>query len=137
MERTCTRCHGTFDEQAGFYRSLLGKHGRRSRCKRCCKDDHDDWFFRHRFGISKQQYDRRVTAQGGKCALCGLPPKGGKALAVDHCHKHKHVRALLCLTCNVGLGAFRDDPLLCRKASAYLTQWARAGVKRYVDQVGG
>lgn len=41
-------------------------------------------------------------------------------LVVDHCHKSKQIRGLVCHRCNVGLGYFRDDPELLRAAAAYL-----------------
>lgn len=55
-----------------------------------------------KYGLTAQQYDKLLTLQGGVCALCGKPPKaGGRKLAVDHDHKTKRVRGLLCvLPCN-------------------------------------
>lgn len=66
------------------------------------------------YGITHEEYNQRLTAQNGVCALCGNPEtvmQNGKLrpLAVDHCHATGRVRGLLCAKCNVGLGAFNDD----------------------------
>jgi len=39
---------------------------------------------------------------------------------LDHCHKTKTIRGLLCNDCNVGLARFKDNPLLLDKAKEYL-----------------
>ena len=49
------------------------------------------------------------------CDVCG-----DEATVIDHCHAGGHVRGGLCRLCNVGLGHFRDDPALLRKAADYL-----------------
>ncbi len=61
--------------------------------------------------------------QAGLCGLCQRPP-GPKGLGVDHNHATGKVRALLCSRCNLALGGFMDDPVLCRKAADYLTLWS-------------
>lgn len=71
------------------------------------------------YGITKEQWEALYTAQGGLCALCGRQP-GKKGLAVDHCHRRGHFRSLLCGRCNMGLGAFSDNPELLRRAADYL-----------------
>jgi len=65
------------------------------------------------------------SAQDGLCAICADPPnpngiKAGSRLHVDHCHATGRVRALLCNSCNRGIGYFRDDPARLRAALAYL-----------------
>lgn len=73
------------------------------------------------YGITQQDYDEILRAQGGRCAICRQEPTRPYGLVVDHCHATNVVRALLCDKCNTGLGAFRDDPSLLAKAMWYLT----------------
>lgn len=77
------------------------------------------------FGLSLTEYAEMYAAQNGVCAICGQPEtmvRHGKVqpLAVDHCHAKGHVRKLLCHECNHGLGKFKDNPELLRRAAEYL-----------------
>ena len=56
------------------------------------------------YGITPEQYDEMLAAQGGVCASCGGQQRVGRPLCVDHCHKTKRVRGLLCDACNVCAG---------------------------------
>lgn len=80
-----------------------------------------------RFGMTTEDYDRMLAAQGGVCAICSggstqVHRKTGKLreLAVDHDHVTGKVRALLCTDCNTGLGLFNDSADLIRAAADYL-----------------
>jgi hypothetical protein len=58
-------------------------------------------------------------AQGGVCAIC-KNKNGMKQLCVDHCHKTFLIRGLLCSSCNVSLGGFRDSVEILTNAIKYL-----------------
>lgn len=74
-----------------------------------------------RYGITHAQYENMYRKQGGKCKICREPVNvAGRRLAVDHCHNTGKVRGLLCNKCNSGIGWFRDDPALLRRAAGYL-----------------
>ena len=77
-------------------------------------------YLRRKFGISVEQYDEMLAAQGGVCALCGRPPTEGISLHVDHEHETGAIRKLLCFRCNNALGDLGDDPDLLRAAARYL-----------------
>lgn len=72
------------------------------------------------YGISLKEYTRMKESQNNTCLICGAPPSENKRLHVDHCHKSKKVRGLLCNFCNGGLGFFKDKIRSLRKAIAYL-----------------
>lgn len=67
-----------------------------------------------------------MKKQNGTCAICNQPEivKNNQgqiiSLAVDHCHVTGKTRGLLCFCCNVGLGVFKNNPNLLRKAAEYL-----------------
>lgn len=73
------------------------------------------------FGLTLEAYEKLVFQQGGRCAICGRTPKKHN-LDVDHSHKSGKVRGLLCNSCNVGLGLFKDLPETLEKAAAYLRE---------------
>lgn len=78
---------------------------------------------KHLYGLTEFAYQTLLNAQGGVCAICKGPESiPNRRLGVDHCHKTGRVRGLLCDRCNVGLGRFKDDASLLKKAVAYLEE---------------
>ena len=58
-----------------------------------------------------------------RCAICYSPPDGRRVLAQDHCHGTGQLRGFLCMHCNTGLGHFKDDARLLRRAARYLVRF--------------
>lgn len=83
---------------------------------------------RKKYGITQEEYDALLLAQGGCCAICRKPEtvytgrgKGvSNRLCVDHDHVTGKVRGLLCNACNTSLGKMNDDPTLLVQALTYL-----------------
>lgn len=73
------------------------------------------------FKIDDEQYNNMICIQNNLCAICSKESKQ-RALAIDHCHKTKKIRGLLCSKCNRGLGFFNDDSNLLTKAIEYLSK---------------
>ena len=70
------------------------------------------------YGINTDFYNRLYTEQNGKCAICSKNQVA--KLSVDHNHVNGSVRGLLCVSCNVGLGMFKDNQEIMAKAIDYL-----------------
>jgi hypothetical protein len=54
-------------------------------------------------GITPDDYQRMLDAQGGVCAVCELPPYGKNLMHVDHNHATGKIRGLLHTRCNAQL----------------------------------
>ena len=79
------------------------------------------------YGISHEDYDRMLEAQGGGCAICGATDsRTGRSdyLYVDHCHETGQVRGLLCGPCNSGIGYLGDSIDNLEAAIKYLNEAA-------------
>lgn len=73
------------------------------------------------YGISSSEYNIYFVEQDGCCKICGKHQvEFKKKLNVDHDHKTGKIRGLLCATCNMGLGMFKDKVELLKKAILYL-----------------
>jgi Recombination endonuclease VII len=72
---------------------------------------------RRKYGVTSEDYQRMLTEQEGRCAMCKR--YFGEALRVDHCHRTGRVRRLLCHGCNVGFGFFGEDANALRTAADY------------------
>ena len=82
------------------------------------------WKMKKSYGIGIFEYYQMYDEQKGKCGICEKERlnKGKDGLVVDHCHNKGHVRGLLCVHCNTGLGQFKDNVELLHKAIEYLKE---------------
>ena len=71
-----------------------------------------------KYGLTPEQYRRMVDESNGLCIICKLAPARG--LFIDHDHRTKKVRGLLCDNCNSGIGFFADDSKRMREAGDYV-----------------
>lgn len=99
-------------------------------CKECLKVSRDKYKDRAKevrrwrdFKITPKEYNTMFLEQEGKCCICGKEEHEMQqnSLCVDHCHKTDKVRGLLCHSCNVGLGRFKDNIEYLKNAINYLT----------------
>jgi hypothetical protein len=83
------------------------------------KKVHADVYRAWKYGLGLGVYAAMFKRQHGRCAICKQVNKE-KPLHVDHDHKTKAVRELLCKKCNGVLGYADDSPNKLRLAAAYL-----------------
>lgn len=58
--------------------------------------------FKQNYGLTIEEYDEMLEAQGGCCAICkSNNPRGHGRFHVDHNHKTGKIRGLLCHNCNL------------------------------------
>lgn len=81
-----------------------------------------------KYGLTPERYREIFATQGGACAICKRIPTGKRKLCVDHHHASNQHRSLLCVSCNAGLGNFREDPKLFMAAIDYLVAHGASGI---------
>lgn len=89
------------------------------------------------YGLTPEAFDQLLLTQEGRCAICGTDDptdnKGAINWHVDHDHSccprkgscGKCIRGLLCGRCNIGLGGFRDDPVVLANAAQYVRNFRK------------
>lgn len=77
------------------------------------------YYLKRKYKITEIDYRNLYNKQNGKCILCNKKFAYGK-LCIDHCHTFKKIRGLLCNNCNLGLGNFKDNIEVLKKAIYYL-----------------
>lgn len=82
-----------------------------------------DKYLKRKYGISLAEYEHMVEQQGGKCKICGRhTTELAKPLCVDHEHKSKKIRGLLCVRCNWYLGVIKENKSFMLGAIKYLEE---------------
>jgi hypothetical protein len=71
-------------------------------------------------GVPVVEGMKTLKQQGGACGICRKPCSTGRKLAIDHDHETGEFRGWLCLSCNAGLGQFKDNQDLLLAAIDYL-----------------
>lgn len=125
----CTICKKTLTKENFPLHSLKDKY---PKCKICSSYCSKKSFVLNKYKLNEDEHIKLINKQNNLCMICGQKEtsrfKGKiKRLAIDHCHKKESIgiikiRGLLCASCNVGLGAFKDSILLLNKAMKYLSE---------------
>ncbi len=76
-----------------------------------------------KYGITSKELLEMYGDQQGACAICREPfssVDGAIPWRIDHSHKTREIRGLLCDLCNRGLGFLGDNPDRLEAAAKYL-----------------
>lgn len=96
---------------------VLGK--RRRYCSDKCRNRAS--YIRQHYRLDARVYFQMWEQQGGLCAICERPFED---FSVDHDHRTNQIRGLLCMTCNSGLGCFKDNLDWLENAGEYVKSHA-------------
>lgn|SRR5215216_641273 len=150
--KVCARCKRELPRDE-FTAQPRMKSGLKSYCRKCCGDHARELYrrkaeqyratrnarnkliytpekgrknhIRFKYGITWEEYNELLTAQNNMCAICGATEPGGKGdWHIDHSHKTKQIRGILCAGCNIGIGHLGEDPERMLLAAAYLREWS-------------
>ncbi|AFM54640.1 putative endonuclease [Celeribacter phage P12053L] len=114
----CNKC----EQEKGQEEFYVREGGRvRLSCKPCLRKQK----VMRVYNLTDDEYEGLYSDP--RCHICGEQETQVvygkvKELAVDHCHSEGFVRGLLCQSCNIGLGAFKDDADLLQSAIKYLKE---------------
>lgn len=100
-------------DRARYARNYRAKH------KKVTKAKQREYWLKHKYGLTLDDFDALAREQVGVCAICHRLPEDGP-LHVDHCHTSGDVRGLLCGRCNRAIGLLDEEPLRFESAAAYL-----------------
>jgi hypothetical protein len=140
----CSHCHESKSTD-DFYVNRSRVRGFSYWCKLCVQEDYAEkhptkprpprtvtareydpikgreYWLRHAYGMSLEDWQDMFDRQDGKCAICGTTEPGGKGtFHTDHDHDTGVVRGLLCQTCNQAIGLLKHDPARIMAAAVYV-----------------
>lgn len=113
--RQCKKCEYKYRQAPHIIKRRLEKSRTPSRVEANRKAE-----LKRTYNITLEDYKLLAEKQDYLCKICRKTNLDGRVLSVDHCHKTKKVRGLLCGKCNMGIGMFNDDILLLKEAINYL-----------------
>ena len=91
------------------------------RIRESAEREKKDAYLRRLYNLTLADYLQMYSNQEGECKICGVE-YGIEKMHVDHCHTSGKVRGLLCMSCNTGLGHFKDSTQRLENAVKYLRE---------------
>lgn len=139
--KTCSRCK-VCKPKADFNPKKNAPDGLNYYCKPCIREYNQARYkagcgvaqrkatARSRYGVEWEQVEQDFEDQGRGCAICKTPlvleiqtaQNKATTVRIDHDHATGKYRGLLCDSCNVGLGRFKDRADLLVAAANYLKE---------------
>ena len=118
--KICKECYKISNKE--HYKNNKKKRYEQSKeWKRNNVEKDKDYKRKYNYGMSYGLYEKIKSKQNGKCAICDKAPKD--SLVVDHQHRKRNIRGLLCRKCNIALGLFNEDITIIKNAIKYLRRF--------------
>jgi hypothetical protein len=127
-EKRCPRC-GTRRDPSWFSSDISRPDFLACWCKPCARSA---WRQRE-WGITQEEFDRIIAAQGGGCGICGgnLLAEISSTVAFATIRVDRdaagNVRGFLCPNCRTGLKGFDGNVDRLRSATEYVSQGGSVG----------
>ena len=125
LHKKCIECQ-QFKTLDNFYTNDRYTGGVSPLCRPCTsiyykrrntKEKNKKDSLRSKYNITIEQYQNQYDKQKGTCPICF---NYHEVLCVDHDHKTNKFRGLICNSCNLALGYFKDNILNLKSAINYL-----------------
>ena len=122
----CSKCR-EWKLSNQFNKNKFQTSGLSYACKPCMRADVRKYNLPAKYGITPAKFAEMLLAQGGKCACCqkvfNIEGSLKERPCVDHNHKNKEVRDLLCGRCNLAAGNVDDSSERAMQLAKYLEKW--------------
>ncbi len=94
-------------QQSHKYKRIRGIRRKGDKSKKTARK----YTLKRKYGLTHDAYNEMLLKQGNKCAICGVSFSDidKRNRHVDHCHATRKIRGLLCISCNHGIGKFKDN----------------------------
>jgi len=82
------------------------------------------YHLKYKYNMTLKEKNLMLKKQNTKCKICNIKfRRTFKATpCIDHCHTTNKVRGILCTSCNIGLGHFKDSTEILTNAINYLKE---------------
>jgi len=138
--KKCARCKKNLPS-INFSKNKRAKDGLHSWCQQCKRvmqrkysKKHNitparkryirDYHLRERYDISLEDFNELFVKQNGCCAICNIhQAQTSRRFHLDHNHKTKQIRGLLCESCNHLIGQANENPTTLVNAAIYLEKY--------------
>lgn len=92
------------------------------------KDRYKNRNLKKLYGLTLEEYNKKLEEQDYCCSICYTILDGkipNTIPCIDHCHKTKKVRSLLCGNCNKLLGYAKENINILQEAIKYINKWTK------------
>ena len=133
--QTCRVC-GVTKPILQFPKNLGCTSGFAFQCKMCVNGRR----ILRTYGITEEERQSKLRAQGHRCAICKKHESECGSLCVDHDHRISDgdpdaVRDMLCFRCNKAIDDLDESPSRMLECAAYIRRWHNTIAKRKATHV--